>query len=368
MHETITGAAAWQDLLAQLGNASGLPGGRPDPGPVLGGGPGSPTGRGRTGALDPGPGEQPGSRCGRLLAPDDVNGNYFVQAPPAAADTEFRTLAERLETAGGGRVNGTQILSLHLVGQFDPERLPGCSPGAAPGSPLASYRAPLLTGADAASRSALGGQPLEPDGNMAGYAQQPPLLYTTLAGAATIEQTAAGYLNRGLGGSDAQTLAPIGSIRVRVSGLRGTVREKLNKIGVIGEEIAKATGPGANRHRFGASPYPVTIGLPTGKFGRPPLQPHAGAALDDADGGRAARAAASRPGVAGAARAHPRRLRAVPVQRGARRGPRAPHRDRRPAGRRGGRLYPGVHDHAGRGGDAGRRGGPGLRRRECPPC
>ena len=200
----------------------------------------------------------------------DVNGNYFVQAPPAAADTGFRTLTERLETAGGGRVNGTQILSLRLVGEFDPERLPGFS-GSGPGSPLASYRAPLLTGADAASQAALGHQPLEPDGNVAGYAQQPPLLYTTLAGAATIESIAAGYLNHGLTGSDAQTLAPIGSIRVRVSGLRGTIREKLDKIGAIGEEIAKATGLQVIV-TAGASPYPVTIGLPTGKFGRPPLQ------------------------------------------------------------------------------------------------
>ena len=265
MHETITGAAAWQDLLAQLGNASGsevaqILGQYWVAGPV--------TYRpGPDGRLDPVP---VSNRVSVWTAGADVNGNYFVQAPPAAADTGFRTLTERLETAGGGRINGTQILSLHLVGQFDPERLPGFS-GSGPGSPLASYRAPLLTGADAASQAALGHQPLEPDGNMAGYAQQPPLLYTTLAGAATIESTAAGYLNHGLGGSDAQTLAPIGSIRVRVSGLRGTVREKLNKIGAIGEEIAKATGLQVIV-TAGASPYPVTIGLPTGKFGRPPLQ------------------------------------------------------------------------------------------------
>ena len=351
MHETITGAAAWHDLLAQLGNASGsevaqILGQYWVAGPV--------TYRpGPEGRLDPVP-----VRNGVSVwtAGADVNGNYFVQAPPAAADTGFRTLTERLETAGGGRVNGTQILSLRLVGEFDPERLPGFS-GSGPGSPLASYRAPLLTGADAASQAALGHQPLEPDGNVAGYAQQPPLLYTTLAGAATIESIAAGYLNHGLTGSDAQTLAPIGSIRVRVSGLRGTIREKLDKIGAIGEEIAKATGLQVIV-TAGASPYPVTIGLPTGKFGRPPLPAHRGL---DADRGRAARTAASRPGVAGAARAHPRRLCVVPVQRGARRGPRAPYRDRCPAGRRLGPAS-GVHYHAGRGGDAGCRGRPGRRR------
>jgi len=265
MHETITGAAAWQDLLAQLSSSSGTNvaqqlGQYWLAGPV--------TYRpGPDGRLNPAPVRNPVSVW---TAGDDINGNYYVQAPPAAADTEFRTLTERLETAGGGRVNGTQILSLHLVGRFDPERLPGFS-GSGPGSPLASYRAPLLTGADAASQAALGQQPLEPDGNMAGYAQQPPLLYTTLAGAATIENIAAGYLNHGLGGDDQQTLAPIGSIRVRVSGLRGTVREKLNKIGAIGEEIARATGLQVIV-TAGASPYPVTIGLPAGQFGRPQLQ------------------------------------------------------------------------------------------------
>ena len=154
--------------------------------------------------------------------------------------------------------------------KFDPERLPGFS-GSGPGSPLASYRAPLLTGADAASRAALGNQPLEPDGNMAGYAQQPPLLYTTLAGAAAIVNNAA-YLDYGLGASgDKQVAAPIGSIRVRVSGLRGTVQEKLDKIGVIGEDIEKATGLQVIV-TAGSSPHAVTIGRPAGRFGRPALQ------------------------------------------------------------------------------------------------
>jgi hypothetical protein len=258
MHDTVTGAAAWQDLLAQLADGSGSGSAQSLgqywlPGPV--------TYRpGPDGRLDPVPVSNPVSVWAAGVKTD---GSYFVQAPAAAADTGFRTLTELTEAAGGGMVNQNV---LQLVGEFDPERLPGFS-GSGPGSPLASYRTPLLTGADAASRATLDDQPLEPDGNMAGYAQQPPLLYTTLAGAAAIEKPAA--LNLSMG--DKQTAAPIGSIRVRVSGLRGTVREELDKIGAIGEEIAKATGLQVIV-TAGSSPYPVTIGLPAGKFGRPPLR------------------------------------------------------------------------------------------------
>jgi putative ABC transport system permease protein len=266
MQDTISSTAAWQDLLAQLANASGSTitqqlGQYWLAGPV--------TYRpGPDGRFDPVPVSSPVSVWTAGL---DVNGNYYVQAPPAAADTGFRKLTEFEETAGGGRVNGAiGLLSLQVVGEFDPERLPGFS-GSGPGSPLASYRAPLLTGADAASQAALGNRSLEPDGNMAGYAQQPPLLYTTLAGATAIENIADEYLPPGQAGNDPQIVAPIGSIRVRVSGLRGTVQEKLHKIGVIGEDIERATGLQVIV-TAGSSPYAVTIGLPAGKFGRPALQ------------------------------------------------------------------------------------------------
>ncbi len=202
-------------------------------------------------------------------------GDRYVKAPPAAADTGYRALTEMKETLGEGKVivGGPPRLLIRLAGEFDPERLAGFSGGGA-GSPLASYRTPLLTGADAASRAALGSQPLEPDGNMAGYAQQPPLLYTTLPGAAVLEHTAESYRRPGTRAAAQLRLtvaAPIGSVRVRVSGLRGTVPEKLDKIGAIGEEIKKATGLQVII-TAGASPYPVTIGLPAGKFGRPALQ------------------------------------------------------------------------------------------------
>ena len=264
MRVTITGAQAWTQLLSNL--TPPITAERFDSSQRLGQywtagqvsyrqGPG--------GRLNPVPVANPVSVW---TAGGNVGDLKYVPAPPAAADTGFRVLTEHTEDSGTGTVaaSGPPLPLVHVVGEFDPERLAGFSAGG-PGSPLASYRAPLLTGADAASRSLLGGMPLEPDGNMAGYTQQPPLLLTTLGGAAALEAPAATAP-----GNDAQSAAPIGSLRVRVSGLRGTVQEKLAKIAAIGQEIRKSTGLQVIV-TAGASAQQVTFGLPAGAFGRPAL-------------------------------------------------------------------------------------------------
>ncbi|MGA9920006.1 MAG: ABC transporter permease, partial [Candidatus Dormiibacterota bacterium] len=263
-HVTISGAQAWQELLHDLSvpitaDSSAyaeLVGQYWTAGPVsyrlLAGG-----------QLDAVPVANPDSVWTAGL---NVNGLKYVPAPPAAADTGFRTLVEHTESeAAGVSSGGPTIPLLQVVGQFDPGRLAGFS-GSGAASPLASYRAPLLTGADAASRKELGESALEPDGNMAGYAQPAPLLYTTLAGAAALEAPAAAASE-----NDTQASRPIGSIRVRVSGLRGTVAEQLAKIAAVGQEIEKSTGLRVIV-TAGASPQPVTIGLPAGAFGRPALR------------------------------------------------------------------------------------------------
>jgi putative ABC transport system permease protein len=267
MRTTITGAQAWTQLLTnispaispdQVNSSQGI-GQYWTAGPVsyhLGPG----------GQLDPVPVTNPDT----VWTAGGNGGQTYVPAPPAAADTSFRALTEHLETSGqqsSANPTGPAIPYAHLVGEFNPFRLAGFA-SAGPGSPLASYRAPLLTGANAASRAALHGQALAPDGNMAGYAQQPPLLLTTLAGAAAIEARAAATAAGGV--ASGGPAAPIGSIRVRVSGLRGTIKEKLAKIAAVGQEIRKATGLQVIV-TAGASAQPVTIGLPAGAFGRPAL-------------------------------------------------------------------------------------------------
>jgi putative ABC transport system permease protein len=262
LHTILTGATAWKQLVSELatkdtadsGYTSQLVGQFWTADPVS-------YRPGPDGQLDPVPVTNPDSVW---TQEEFSNSPTYLPAPPAAADTAFRTLTEHSEAVAPGSPAANQAV-LELNGQFNPERLAGFS-GNGPGSPLASYRAPVLTGADAASRAALGNQPLAPDGNMAGYAQQPPLLYTTFAGAAAVEGP-----NATISGNSAALTAPIGSIRVRVSGLRGTVTEQLDKIGTIGEDIEKATGLQVIV-TAGASPQAVTIGLPAGKYGRPALQ------------------------------------------------------------------------------------------------
>jgi putative ABC transport system permease protein len=250
---TIGAAAAWQALLAKLaeqvtahtGSLAQAVGQYWSAGPAT---------------LRPGSGGQMAPSAVTNLpsvwkASFSVNDLRYVSAPPAAADTGFRALTPHTEAGAKNGAHGAASVTLRLAGEFNPAKLPGFT-GGGPGAPLASYRAPTLTGADAASRQALGDASLEPDGNMAGYPQQPPLLYTTLPGARALE---------GSSGS-----APISSVRVRITGLRGSVPEQLAKVGAVGAEITRATGLRAVV-MAGASPAPVTIGLPAGKYGRPAL-------------------------------------------------------------------------------------------------
>jgi putative ABC transport system permease protein len=247
---TVSAAAAWQALLASLGGPVNA---HPGVGQYWSVGPAT-LRPGPGGSLVPSAVTNPPSVWQASL---NIDGLRYVSAPPAAADTGFRALTQHLEPGARVSAGGPPGVTLHLAGEFSPAKLPGFTSGG-PGAPLASYRAPALTGADAASRQALGGGSVAPDGNMAGYAQQPPLLYTTLAGAQALENSA------GAGS------APISSVPVRVSGLRGSVSEQLAKIGAVGAEITKATGLRVVV-TAGASSAPVTIGLPAGKYGRPAL-------------------------------------------------------------------------------------------------
>lgn len=267
MRTAITGQQAWQALLTQLTPAitrlrqqvAQTPGQYWTAGAVT-------YRHGPGGHLSPAPVSNPISVWTAGL---NINGSAYVAAPAAAADVGFRTLTEYELAAKKVSTYVYNRVYLRLEGEFAPQKLAGFA-GRGPGSPLASYRAPLLTGADGVSRRALGNQPFEPDGNMAGYAQQPPLLYTTLAGVVTFERHSTGIPGTSVV-SSGQAADPIGSIRVRVSGLRGTISEQLSKIAAVGQEIHAATGLRVVV-TAGSSPQQVTIALPAGKFGRPALR------------------------------------------------------------------------------------------------
>ncbi|MFE9689566.1 FtsX-like permease family protein [Micromonospora sp. NPDC005806] len=174
--------------------------------------------------------------------------------PWLTEDTSFRPLTSlRL---GPGDQDARQW---RAVGLFDPEKLTGFSDLGK--VPLETYEPPVAQGADDRSRAALGGQPLEPSGNPAGYLSAPPLLLTTLA-------SMPGLLGHG---TSPQRTAPISAIRVRVTDVHGYSERSAERVRLIAERIAQATGLDVDI-TLGSSPAPQTVDLPAGAFGRPELR------------------------------------------------------------------------------------------------
>ncbi|MEO3775945.1 FtsX-like permease family protein [Micromonospora sp. B11E3] len=145
------------------------------------------------------------------------------------------------------------------VGVFDPAKLSGFSDLGK--VPLETYEPPRAVGADAASRDALGGQPLEPSGNPAGYLSAPPLLLTNLASVPKLLD----------GGGSPQLKAPISAIRVRVADVAGYSERSAERVRLVAEQIATTTGLDVDI-TLGSSPAAQTVELPAGSFGRPALR------------------------------------------------------------------------------------------------
>src|SRR6266571_2888807 len=91
-----------------------------------------------------------------------------VTTPPAARDRWFRTVTQH----GYDRADGNRYWA--VAGTYNPDCLPGFDPLA--GGILETYAAPTVRLAD--------GRELRPNRSLAGYINPPPLLLTTLAGAA----------------------------------------------------------------------------------------------------------------------------------------------------------------------------------------
>jgi len=156
---------------------------------------------------------------------DFYAGTGYEPVPIESSDLAFRKLYQRLGSAKEANGGGSYLPGLHAVGEFDPNKLPGFS--ALSQVPMETYYSPVATGADSASRGALGNRPLLPNANMAGYLQTPPLILTTLGALPAFE--------RGFRGANAA--APISVIRVRLGGLHGSGRDRLNQAANIAAAI-----------------------------------------------------------------------------------------------------------------------------------
>ena len=183
----------------------------------------------------------------------------YVDVPFSSGDRQFR----RLEQSVGSNliVGGTvEQAGLRPVGRFDVDKLPGFSPLSQ--VPLGTYRPPTVTPGDVRSRQLLGGQDLLPNGDVAGYVSQPPLLLTTLASLPAF--TDPDHY------SDTHAEAPISVIRIRVAGVTGPDPASLARLRAVAEQISTTTGLDVDV-TAGSSPSPRTIALPAGDHGRPEL-------------------------------------------------------------------------------------------------
>ncbi len=177
----------------------------------------------------------------------------YEAVPINSSDLGFRTLHEQLQD-----INVKRELTLHTVGTFSPQKLPGFSP--LNQVPLETYYPPQASGGNNASQTALKDEPLLPNANMAGYLQPPPLILTTLSSLPAFEQDF----------PTANANAPLSVVRVRVGGLHGSVRQQLAQIGQVAAAIRQATGLDVDI-TAGSSPTTETIDLPAGSYGRPAL-------------------------------------------------------------------------------------------------
>ncbi len=169
-----------------------------------------------------------------------------VTTPPAVRDRWFRTVTQH----GYDQAEGNRYWT--VVGTYNPDCLPGFDPLA--GGGLETYATPTVRLAD--------GRELRPSRSLAGYINPPPLLLTTLDGAAWLSDP-----KRFDGRPGA---AFISVVRVKLAGLGepGPLAEA--RIGRVAADIRDATGLQVDVVK-GASPREVQVDLPAGRFGRPAL-------------------------------------------------------------------------------------------------
>ncbi|SCF15701.1 FtsX-like permease family protein [Micromonospora mirobrigensis] len=180
----------------------------------------------------------------------------FLPRPWLADDSGSRPVSA-IPRAEGGAL--TRYHQWKAVGVFDPEKLAGFSDLGK--VPLETYEPPAAPGADERSRAALGGRPLQPSGNPAGYLSAPPLLLTNLA---SVPKLLADSMSP-------QRTAPISAIRVRVTDVDGYSDRSAERVRLVAERINQVTGLDVDI-TLGSSPAPQTVALPAGKFGRPELR------------------------------------------------------------------------------------------------
>lgn len=184
--------------------------------------------------------------------------NGYVAAPLSADDLQFRRLLPRVGAVSAQL--GAVFPALHAVGEFDPNRLIGGRSDV--DAALSTSLSRGLRPADPRSRRLLHDRALLPNGNIAGYQTQAPLLLTNLTSLPAFA---------GANFTPNQGAAPISAIRVRVAGAVGIDQASRERVRQTAESIAKATELDVDL-TVGASAQRRVIDLPAGRHGRPALR------------------------------------------------------------------------------------------------
>jgi putative ABC transport system permease protein len=157
---------------------------------------------------------------------------------------------------------------LNLVGTFNPAKVSDGS-SALSAVPMPTYFPDTATGANAASVAALGGEPLRPNGDMAGLLSVSPSLLTTISSLPELENPDR-FQDADLA-HGVNTAAPISVIRVKLTGTVGLDAASQARLRLVAQEIYQRTGLLVDITQ-GSSPAPVTVIDPAGLYGRPQLE------------------------------------------------------------------------------------------------
>jgi len=228
---------------------------------------GSTTGNAVSGFWSVGPVDYQRTTVGALVPRQAVNpssvwytGSNFRVAMDDE-DSQYRTVTSHATARSQPTPSRPSTISLiHIAGVFDPARIKAFDPLSQ--VPLGDYQPVAAAPATAASRQALHGADLLPSQNLGGLVSQPVNLITTLSALPELEN---GHYYTGVSTAD-----PISVIRVGVAGVTGADVLSRARINAVAQQIEQRTGLDVDIVA-GSSPSPVTIDVPAGKFGQPPL-------------------------------------------------------------------------------------------------
>jgi putative ABC transport system permease protein len=184
-----------------------------------------------------------------------------ASVPMDDEDSQYRTVTSHIKAfAPTSQSFGADLAVIKVAGVFDPARIKSFDPLSQ--VPLGDYQPVVAAPATAASRRALHGGDLLPSQNLGGLVSQPVNLVTTLSALPALENS---QPYTGVNAAD-----PVSVIRVKVSGVTGPGALSRERVSAVAQQIQQRTGLDVDIVA-GSSPSPVTIEVPAGRFGQPPL-------------------------------------------------------------------------------------------------